>query len=105
MTARRNGTETGTLKTRMDILIRRSGCSMAWVAFGREVSGDAGEKGLFRRADRVGGSNMHPDAVEPQAEQPLLLVGAVEHFRQRKVALWGVGEQRRRHDRSAGIDE
>jgi hypothetical protein len=40
------------------------------------------EKGLFRRMHRVGGSDMHPHAVEPQAEQPLLLVGGIEHFRQ-----------------------
>ena len=37
---------------------------------------------------------MHPDAVEPQAKQPFLLVGAVEHFCQRKFARGRVGEQR-----------
>src|SRR5882757_10164320 len=45
------------------------------------------QKRLFRRLDRIGGSDMHPDAVEPQAEQPLLLVGAVEHPGQRELAL------------------
>jgi hypothetical protein len=40
------------------------------------------QKCLFRGLDRVGGSDVHPDAVEPQPEQPLLLVGAVEHFGQ-----------------------
>ena len=57
-----------------------------------EALGDAGEEGLFRRVHRVGGSNMHPHAVEPEAEQPLLLVGAIEHFGQRKLARWRVGE-------------
>ncbi len=37
---------------------------------------------VFRRLHRVGGSDMHPDAVEPQSKQTLLLVGAVENFRQ-----------------------
>ena len=36
MTVRRNGTETGTLKTRMGFLIRRSGCIMARAAMWRE---------------------------------------------------------------------
>ncbi len=27
---------------------------------------------------------MHPHAIQPQAEQPLLLVGAVEHLCQRE---------------------
>ena len=45
-------------------------------------SGHTFQKRLFRGLHRVGGSDMHPDAVEPQAEQALLLVGAVEHFRQ-----------------------
>jgi len=40
------------------------------------------QKRFFRGLHRVGGSDVHPDAVEPQAEQPFLLVGAVEHFRQ-----------------------
>ena len=40
------------------------------------------QKRLFRGLHRVGGSDMHPDAVEPQAEQPLLFVGTVEHLRQ-----------------------
>jgi hypothetical protein len=35
---------------------------------------------------------MHPDAVEPEAEQPFLLIGGVEHFGQRELALWRVGE-------------
>src|SRR5256884_9994881 len=52
----------------------------------RTVSGHAFQKRLFRGLHRVGGSDMHPDAVEPEAEQPLLLVGAVEHFCQRKLA-------------------
>src|SRR3954468_16638745 len=68
-------------------------------------SRDAGEKSLFRRVYRVGGSHVHPHAIQPQAEQPLLLVGAIEHFRQRKFARRGIGEQGRRHDRRAGIDE
>ena len=50
------------------------------------------EKGFFRRLDRVGGSDMHPHAVQPQAKQPLLLVGAIEHFRQREFARRRVGE-------------
>src|SRR5712691_13107937 len=45
----------------------------------------AGEEGLFRRVHRVWGSDMHPYAIEPKAEQPLLLVGAIEHFGQRKL--------------------
>src|ERR1700709_1031144 len=48
---------------------------------------------------------MHPHAVEPQAEQSLLLIGGVEHPGQRKFARRGIGEQRRRHDRGARIDE
>ena len=44
------------------------------------------QKRLFRGGDRVGGSDMHPDAVEAQAEQAFLLVGAVEHFCQREFA-------------------
>src|ERR1700731_4659561 len=43
---------------------------------------DAFEKGLFRRVHRVGGPDMHPDAVEPESKQPLLLVGAIEHLGQ-----------------------
>jgi hypothetical protein len=56
---------------------------------------DAFEKSLFRRMHGVGGADMHPDAVHPQTEQALLLVGAVEHFRQRKVARRRIGEDRR----------
>ena len=41
---------------------------------------DAGEEGLFRGVHGVGGSHMHPHAIEPKAEQPLLLVGAIEYF-------------------------
>src|SRR6267142_1630510 len=37
-----------------------------------EASRDAGKEGFFRRVDRVGGSDMHPHAIEPEAEQPLL---------------------------------
>ena len=47
---------------------------------------DAFQKRLFRRLHRVGGADMHPDAVEPQAEQPFLLVGAVEQLGQREFA-------------------
>src|SRR5712664_2612124 len=68
-------------------------------------SGDAGEKSLFRRFDRVGSSHMHPHTIQPQAEQPLLLVGAIEHLCQREFTGWRIGEQRRRHDRDTGIDE
>ena len=55
---------------------------MAWAEAGRESLelGDAFEKSLFRRLDRVRGSHMHPHAIQPQAEQPLLLVGAIEHL-------------------------
>src|SRR5216684_8498514 len=77
-----------------------------WGAFARPTpaeSRDAFEKRLFRRGNRVGSSDMHPHAVKPQAEQPLLLVGAIEHFCQRKLALGHVCEQGRRHDRSARI--
>ncbi len=62
-------------------------------------------KASFRGVNRIGRSDMHPDAVEPQAEQPLLLVGAVEHLGQREFAGRRVGEQRRRHDRGTRIDE
>src|SRR6266404_1304692 len=65
---------------------RTSGvCALRRIRNDRE-SRDAGEKGLFRRAYRVGGSHMHPHAIQSQAEQPLLLVGAIKHFRQRKIA-------------------
>src|SRR5664279_4101311 len=60
---------------------------------------NAGEKGFFSGMNRIRGSNMHPDAVEAQAEQPLLLVGAVEQFGQREFACRGSVEQRRRNDR------
>src|SRR5205809_2181407 len=50
----------------------------------------ARQEGLFRRVHRVGGSDMHPHAIEPKAEQPLLLVGAIEHFGQRKLARWRI---------------
>ena len=50
------------------------------------------QKRLFRGLDRVGGSDMHPDAVEPQAEQALLLIGAIEHFGQRKLARGRIGK-------------
>src|SRR5258708_34977552 len=65
----------------------------------------AGEKRFFRRMHGVGGSDMHPYAVEPQAEQALLLIGVIEHPGQRKFAGWRIAEQRRRHDRGPGIDE
>src|ERR1700737_373032 len=66
---------------------------------------DAGEEGLFRRVDGVRGSHMHPHAIQPQAEEPFLLVGAIEHFRQRKFTRGGIDEQGWRHDRSACVDE
>src|SRR3984893_10888309 len=68
-------------------------------------SRNAFEKRLFRRGNRVGGSDMHPHAVEPEAEQALLLVGAIEHLGQRKFAFGRISEQGRRHDRGARIDE
>src|ERR1700736_1608091 len=66
---------------------------------------DAGEKGLFRRVDRVGSSHMHPHAIQPQAEQPFLLVGAIEHFRQRKFTRGGMEDQGWRQDLSACVDD
>lgn len=38
------------------------------------------QKRLFRGVDGVGRADMHPDTVEAEAEQALLLIGAVEHF-------------------------
>jgi hypothetical protein len=40
------------------------------------------QHGLFRRAHRVGRSDMHPDPVEPQPEQALLFVRRVEQLGQ-----------------------
>src|SRR5712672_637502 len=51
----------------------------------RTRSRDAGEKGLFRGMNGVGGSDMHPHAVQPQAEQPFLLVGRIEQLCQREL--------------------
>jgi hypothetical protein len=52
-----------------------------WTRPGMTVeSRDASEKGLFRGMNGVGGSDMHPHAVQPQAEQPFLLVGRIEQF-------------------------
>ena len=48
---------------------------------------------------------MHPHAFEPQAKQAAGRAGAVEQPRQRKFAGGRIGEQRRRKDRRAGIDE
>src|SRR5262245_38366444 len=45
------------------------------------------QKRVFRRLDRVGSSDMHPHALQSEAEQALLLIGAVEHFGQRELAL------------------
>src|ERR1700730_16592419 len=59
-------------------------------------SRNAFEKRLFRRGNRVGGSDMHPHAVEPHAEQPLLLVGPREHLGQRQFALGRISEPVRR---------
>src|SRR5581483_3528024 len=60
---------------------------------------------LFGGGNGVRGSDMHPDAVEAQAEQALGFIGAVEHLRQREFALGGIGKNRRRDDRGTGIDE
>ena len=74
----------GTLKTRIGFLIWDQAASWHGQKRGgveaseAKCSGDAGEKGLFRRVNRVGRTDMHPHAIEPQAEQPLLLVGAIE---------------------------
>src|SRR6266446_5473611 len=60
---------------------------------------------LFRRMNGVGRSDMHPDAVEPQAEQALLLICRVEHPGQRELAFRRAGKDRRREDRGTRIDE
>src|SRR5258708_28451212 len=55
MTVRKNGADTGTLKTRMGFLIRRSGCIMAWAYFGRDF--------LIERAwatKGLAGASAHP---------------------------------------------
>ena len=44
---------------------------------------------------RIRRADMHPDAVEAEAEQALPFIGAVEQRRQRELALRGVGEDRR----------
>jgi hypothetical protein len=44
----------------------------------------------FRRAD------MHPDAFEPQPEQPAVRASAIEQEREREGGGWRAGKQRRR---------
>ena len=66
---------------------------MPWAARGREWPchkpclalerlRHAGEKGFLSGTDRIGSADMHPDPVHAQAEQTLLLIGAVEQLRQ-----------------------
>jgi len=62
-------------------------------------------KALFRRFDRVGSSHMHPHAIQPQAEQPLLLVGAIEHSLSARIHRMAHRRTSRRHDRDTRIDE
>src|SRR6202021_535258 len=38
------------------------------------------QKRLFRGLDRIRGSDMHPDAIEPHPEQPLRFIGLVDIF-------------------------
>ena len=105
MTVGSNGTEGGTLETRIGGLIREratnigildascaglTGTSIAnfsWMCGARKapaarawISGHAFQKCFFRRAHGVGGADMHPDPVETQAEQAFPLVGGIEHL-------------------------
>src|SRR5262249_40920203 len=57
------------------------------------------------RGYRLRRADMHPDAIEAQAEQSPCGAGAIEQAGQRKRALRGVREQRRREDCRPGIDE
>ena len=65
----------------------------------------AGGNGGLGGGDGLGRADVHPDAFEPQPEQPPGRAGAVEQPRQRKFAGGRIREQRRRKDRRAGIDE
>src|SRR5215813_5804111 len=67
--------------------------------------GHALQKRFFGGVYGIGRADMHPDAVEAEPEQALLLIGGIEHPRQRELALGRAVENRRRHDRSARIDE
>ena len=108
---------TGTLKTRMGCLIVRryrayhgmgahdpegveAGFQITVVKIKRRKSTLTARlyRALQNASSRpaiAGGADMHPDAVEPQAKQPLLLIGAVEHLGQRELARRRIGEQRR----------
>src|SRR5260370_34509411 len=57
------------------------------------------------RWERWWGAGRHRYYEEADPEQPFLLVGGIEPPGQRKFARWCIGEQGRRHDRNAGIDE
>ena len=59
----------------------------------------------FRLGDRLGPSDMQPQAVEAQAEQAALLGGAIENGARRKTSSGDASNSSRLDDADAGIDE
>ena len=79
-TARRVGKAQACPPSAIEILVLMVG-TLRFAHPTKYESGHAFQKRFFRGLHRVGGSDVHPDAVKPEAKQPFLFVGAVEHFR------------------------